>query len=92
MKKAVSFLMAVVMVLSLCSCKLIPTPSSSVETVEEYEEFEYYEGKNKDKNKKIQANLKAVQIKKKPMKMLMRLAIQMIATKTQLNRAVRIIP
>ena len=51
MKKAVSFLMAVVMVLSLCSCKLIPTPSSSVETVEEYEEFEYYEGKNKDKNK-----------------------------------------
>lgn len=51
MKKAVSFLMAVVMVLSLCSCKLIPTPSSSVETVEEYEEFEYYEGKKKDKNK-----------------------------------------
>ncbi len=51
MKKAVSFLMAVVMVLSLCSCKLVPTPSSSVETVEEYEEIEYYEGKNKDKNK-----------------------------------------
>ena len=51
MKKAVSFLMAVVMCISLCSCKLIPTPSSSVETVEEYEEIEYYVGKNKDKNK-----------------------------------------
>ena len=58
MKKAVSFLMAVVMVLSLCSCKLIPTPSSSVETVEEYEEFEYYEGKKKDKDKNKNKNSK----------------------------------
>ncbi|MBQ8202732.1 MAG: extracellular solute-binding protein [Clostridia bacterium] len=48
MKRAVSFLLAVVMVFTLCSCSLFPEPSS---VVEKEEDFEYYEGKNKTSSK-----------------------------------------
>lgn len=49
MKRAVSFLMSIVMVLTLCSCSLIPEPSSTNE--ETVENFEYYERKKKTSSK-----------------------------------------